>query len=200
MYAHVVRGRTRAGARADEAWQRWVADVAPLASGWRDTTGGTTAQGEVVAVTRFSSARDAQRTLSLPQHRSWWDATLAELDGEADVMESDDVTPPESVVDPSAGFVQMMMATVADRPGVERVEEEIDEPFKRWRPDLLGGYRVWMLGSRLLAVDYFTSEAEARAGERRQPPPEVAEAMPRWLEHMADVEWFDLAQSWVLRA
>lgn len=199
-YAHVVRGR--AGSRADptERWQRWISEVAPLRTGWRDTTGGTTAEGEVIAVTRFSSEEDAHRTFSLPEHRSWWEATVAQFNGEAEVMASDDIAPPDVLVDPSAGFVQMMLATVADRPGVERIEEEIDEAFKRWRPDLLGGYRVWLPGHRMLAVDYFTSESEARAGEQREPPPEVAEAMPRWLGHMADVEWFDLAQYWAARA
>jgi hypothetical protein len=135
----------------------------------------------------------------LRQHRSWWKKFVAEFDGQVQMITSDDVTPQDSTVYPSAGFVQMMSATVADRSSVECIEE-IDEAFKRWWPDLLGATGYGLPGQRMLAVDYFTSESEARAGEQRQPPPEVAEAMPRWLGQMGNVEWLDLAQWWVARA
>lgn len=115
-------------------------------------------------------------------------------------MASDDVTPAGFCAPPQAGFVQLMLATVRDRAVVQRLEEETADGFARWRPDAVGAYRVWLPGKRMLAVDYFTSEEEARAGERREPPPEVTEAMPRWFEQMRDVQWFDLQQHWIARS
>jgi hypothetical protein len=83
---------------------------------------------------------------------------------------------------------------------VEQIESDIADAWHMWRPDMLGAYRVWLPDGRMLAVDYFTSEAEARAGEQSEPPPEVAEAFPRWLAQQADQEWFDLPEPWVARA
>ena len=81
--------------------------------------------------------------------------------------------------------------------GVTDDGELIDEPFRRWRPDAVGGYRVWLPDGRMLAVDCFSSEAEARAGEQSEPPQEVAEAFPRWLAQISDQEWFDLREPWM---
>ncbi len=96
-----------------------------------------------------------------------------------------------------AGFVQMMLARVADRTTLARIEEDLDDAFRRWRPDALGGYRVWLPDGRMLAVDYFSSEAEARAGEQSEPPPDVAESFPKWMAQMAEQEWFDLPSPWI---
>ncbi len=49
----------------------------------------------------------------------------------------------------------------------------------------------------MLAVDWFSSEAEAWAGEQSEPPKEVAEAFPRWMSQMSDQEWFDFPMPWI---
>lgn len=196
----VVRGTTSSAPAVADLWRGWIDAVAPVLPGWLDVTGGVTADGDVVCVTRFADEEAARRALDHPDHRAWWQNTQPVLGADVQVHASDDVGPPEYDADPAAGFVQMMLATVADRPAVERIEHELDEAFRRWRPDSLGGYRVWLPGGKMLAVDYFTSEAEARAGESSEPPPEVADALPRWLALMGDVEWFDLRHQWVARA
>jgi hypothetical protein len=43
-----------------------------------------------------------------------------------------------------------------------------------YRPDIMGGYRAYFADGTWADVTYFTSEAEARAGEAREMPPEVA--------------------------
>jgi hypothetical protein len=48
---------------------------------------------------------------------------------------------------------------------------------------------------------YFTSEQEARAGERKEPPPELAQAMKE-LESLAvgDQVYYDLRDPWLYTA
>ncbi len=63
-----------------------------------------------------------------------------------------------------------MRATVRDRERFEAVEERIGPRFLEQRSDFLGGFRLWSAGGSLLAVEYFRSEAEARAGEAKPMP------------------------------
>jgi hypothetical protein len=46
------------------------------------------------------------------------------------------------------------------------------EAMKDFRPDILGSVLIRHDGGRWTQVLYFTSEAEARVGERQQAPPE----------------------------
>ncbi len=60
------------------------------------------------------------------------------------------------------------------------------------RPDILGGFRVWHEGGRFTDVSYFTSEAEARAGEKGEMPADIAEAFGTFQETFVVDEWLDL--------
>ena len=188
MFAQVIRGRLAEPQAVAAQFRRWETELASGARGWRDVTGGVTAQGELIAVARFGSEDDA-RGSSLRELRLFA--------GEPALYESTDVMELWEGPVRQAGFVQMMLARVADRRTVERIEADLDEPFRRWRPDALGGYRVWLPDGRMLAVDYFSSEVEARAGEQSGPPPDVAEAFPKWIAQMSDQEWFDLPAPWI---
>ncbi|MCA1832843.1 MAG: hypothetical protein LC750_08985, partial [Actinobacteria bacterium] len=46
-------------------------------------------------------------------------------------------------------------------------------------------------------VIYFTSEAEARAGEKKELPPEAAEAMQNYMELAQDTTYLDLPNPWL---
>jgi hypothetical protein len=197
MFAQVIRGRVADPEAVAIEFRRWVTEVAPAASGWHDATAGVTADGQFLAVARFASEPDARTSSPQAERRAWWQNARALFDDEPALYESADVTELWKGRTTEAGFVQMMLATVADRRTVERIEEELDEAFRRWRPDAIGGYRVWLPDGRMLAVDYFSSEAEARAGEQSDPPAEVAEAFPSWMAQMSDQEWFDFTVPWI---
>ena len=62
------------------------------------------------------------------------------------------------------------------------------------RPDLLGGLRIWTGKDSCVDVAYFTSEAEAREGEKAEMPAELQEAMAGMEEGMGKIEYLDLTE------
>jgi hypothetical protein len=197
MFAQVIRARVLDAQAVEKQFRRWETEVAAGMSGWHDMTGGVTGEGELIAVARFESEEHARASSGRKEQEAWWKDTRALLSDEPTFDESEDVTELWKGPVRDAGFVQMMLARVADRTTVERLEEDSNDAFRRWRPDALGGYRVWLPDGRMLAVDYFSSEVEARAGEQSEPPPDVAEAFPKWMAQMSDQEWMDLPAPWI---
>jgi hypothetical protein len=87
--------------------------------------------------------------------------------------------------------VQVMKVSGVDRAQVERLDETFDE-FAKLRPDLIGGLRAWTGPDAYVEAAYFTSEAEARAGEKAELPEEVQAMMAEFQEMMANTEFIDL--------
>ena len=79
-----------------------------------------------------------------------------------------------------AGFVQVMKVAGVDRARVERLDAE----FQR--------LRVWTGPDRYVEAAYFTSEAEARAGEQAELPEDIQAMMGEFQEIMANTEFLDL--------
>ncbi len=49
----------------------------------------------------------------------------------------------------------------------------------------------------MVAVDYFRSEAEARAGESTEMPEELQAGFAEWMGLLSDHEWLDLNDPWL---
>lgn len=56
--------------------------------------------------------------------------------------------------------------------------------------------RAWTAPDRLTVVDWFTSEAEARAGEAAEIPADLGSLFGEWMSLLHDVEWNDLVEPW----
>ena len=65
------------------------------------------------------------------------------------------------------------------------------------RPDLIGGVRVWTGETSTVEVNYFTSEAEARGNENKEPPAELAELFSQFADVIANTEFLDLSDPWL---
>ena len=80
--------------------------------------------------------------------------------------------------------------------GVDRAKaKELDDQFATFsslRPDLLGVFRIWTGPDSAVDVNYFTNEAEARAGESKELPPEMQQLMAEFGELMKNTEFLDL--------
>jgi hypothetical protein len=96
---------------------------------------------------------------------------------------------------PGAGFIQIMRARVPDRAGWTAADVVAIPRYAAARPDFLGTLRVWH-GDRLTVVDSFSSEAEARAGEKRGAAPDDQPLYEAWFAHLSEVEWHDLTAPW----
>ena len=173
----------------------WTEAVAAGATGWLGSTGGVTSGGRALVVTRFASPAAAGAGSRRPETQAWWASTTSYLDDPV-ALDTDDVTAVEVTDASDAGFVQVMHATVADRARLEALEHEMGPAFIELRPDFLAGYRAWFPDGTMAAVDYFRSEAEARAGESSDMPDALRERFAEWLSLVEGAEWHDLVEPW----
>ena len=192
MFVQIIEGRTSdAKALMDHADQ-WQQDVRPGAIGYLGITAGVTADGRSIAIVRFEDEAAARANSNRPEQTVWWEGMAKLYDGEPTFSESSDVTEWMGGGSDDAGFVQVMKSTGVDRAKVEEMDE-VFESYTHLRPDLLGGLRIWTGADACVDVAYFTSEAEARAGEKAEMPDEVQELMGDF-EGMGETDYLDLTE------
>jgi hypothetical protein len=184
MFAQVIQGRTSDPEAVRAATDRWMRDLAPGAVGWLGSTAGATDDGQVVLVVRFESAEAAQRNAARPEQDRFWAETRGLFDGEPTFLDSENVTV-DTVGNPDqAGFVQVMQGQTSDPARAQELMAEFPlEQMKDFRPDILGSLMIGHDQGRWTQIIYFTSEADARAGERQEPPAE----WQRMMEEMTTI-------------
>jgi hypothetical protein len=171
MFAQVIQGRTSDADALQAAMDRWMTDLQPGSVGWLGSTLGVTDDGRAVAVARFESAEAAQRNSDRPEQSRWWEETSRLFDGDVTFSDSEDVTV-DLIGDPDrAGFVQIMQGQVTDPTRAKELMAGMpQDAMADFRPDILGTVMISHDDGRWTQVIYFTSEAEAREGERKDPP------------------------------
>ena len=195
MFAQVIQGKTSNPQALDAAVNQWVQDLAPGATGWLGSTSGVTEDGRAIAVVRFESEEDASRNSDRPEQGQWWSETAKLFDGDATFKDSNDVTVDVQGDPDQAGFVQVMQGRSSDP---QRARELMDQDSDKWtefRPDVVGSVVIGHDDGGYTMVMYFTSEAEAREGERKEPPPELQAQMEEMNKlSLGETEFFDLKQ------
>jgi hypothetical protein len=191
MFVQVIEGRTTDAEGLQRQGERWQTEVQPGATGYLGVTSGVTADGRSIAIVRFESEAAARANSERPEQDAWWSDTAKYYDGDVEFSESSDVTELLDGGSNEAGFVQVMKVTGVDRARIERLDGEL-ERFASVRPDLIGGLRVWTGPDRYIEANYFTSEADARAGEKAELPDDVQALMGEFQEIMANTEFLDL--------
>jgi hypothetical protein len=195
MFAQVIQGKTSNPQALTAAGEQWLQDLAPGAAGWLGTTSGVTEDGRAIAVVRFESEEDARRNSNRPEQDQWWSQTSKLFDGEATFRDSTDVTVDVQGDPDQAGFVQIMQGRSSDP---ERAKQLMDQDADKWtafRPDVVGSVSIGHEDGGYTMVLYFTSEAEAREGERKEPPPELQAQMEEMTKlSVGETEYFDLKQ------
>ena len=199
MFVQVIQGRIADAEAMRRALDRWAAELAPGAVGWLGSTAGVTDDGRFVALVRFESAQAARRNSERPEQDQWWAETSKLFDGEATFRDSTDVTV-DAVGDPDrAGFVQVVQGRGSDP---ERAKELMSQDSDKWaeiRPDVIGSVAAGHDGGAYTMAMYFTSEAEAREGERKELPPELAAQMEEMNKmSIGEPEFFDIRRPWLL--
>jgi hypothetical protein len=199
MFVQVINGRTSDPAGLKAALDRWMRDLAPGADGWLGSTAGVTEDGRSVAVVRFESEEAAQRNSDRPEQGEWWAGTAKLFDGEVSFRNSSKVAPDVRGDPNQAGFVQVMQGEQGPDP--DRAQELMNENPDEWaafRPEVLGSLGVAHDDGTWTMVLYFTSEAAAREGEAKEPPPELQEQMAEMDKLSVGVpEFFDLRDPWM---
>jgi hypothetical protein len=198
MFVQVIQGQVADAGEVRAALDRWAAEVAPGSIGWLGSTAGVPEDGRFIALARFESEDAARRNSDRPEQGRWWAETSQLFSGEATFKDSSDVTV-DLVGEPDeAGFVQVMQGRGTD---TDRARELMSDDSSAWadfRPEILGSVAVGHEGGAYTMAVYFTSEAEAREGERREPPPELRAQMEEMAAlNLGEPEYFDLKQPWL---
>ena len=173
MFIQVIQGRTSDAAGLRAAVEHWEEEIAPGAVGWLGSTGGVTEDGRAIAIVRFESEEDARRNSARPEQGRWWAETEQLYDGPVTFRDSTDVVLDLQGDPESAGFVQVVQGRTTDPRRARELMAQDPETWAAFRPDVLGSVEIAHEDGAYTLVLYFTSEAEAREGERKAAPPEV---------------------------
>ncbi len=177
MFVQVIQGKVADAAAARARLEQWKAELAPGAVGWLGSTAGVTENGEFIALARFESEEAARRNSDRPEQSAWWEETRKVFTAEPEFHDSTRVDV-EVVGDPDqAGFVQVMQGRTSDPARARELMNDDSIDWQGFRPDILGSVSVEHDGDAWTMALYFTSEAEAREGERKEAPPEVQAVM-----------------------
>jgi hypothetical protein len=193
MFVQVIQGRTTDADGLRAAMDRWMADLAPGAEGWLGSTGGTTDDGRVVLVARFEDEAAARRNSDRPEQGEWWAATERLFEGAATFRDSSDVVVDLQGDPDRAGFVQVMRGRTSDPRRARELMAQDPTDWADYRPDVLGSLEIGHDDGEYTVVLWFTSEDEARAGERKEMPPALRTAMAEMAElAVGETEYLDL--------
>jgi hypothetical protein len=196
MFVQVIEGRIADRDALRRQMDRWQNELRPGATGFLGSTGGVTDDGSAIVFARFESAAAAKANSDRPEQGQWWAETEKAYQGDVTFTDSEDVDTFLGGGSNDAGFVQVMKGT-ADRERIHAMDRMFEQHAPSFRPDVIGGFRVWSGPDRYTEVIYFTSEAAAREGEKMEPPPELAGQMSEFEDMMANVQFLDLKDPWL---
>jgi len=200
MFIQVIEGRSSQPEAVHRQIEVWERELRPGAEGYMGSAGGCTPDGMCVLVARFESREAAMRNSERPEQSRWWEETEQCFDGPVTFHDSDDVHEMRHGRLEDAHFVQIMEGHVTDRARADEIERMSEQLLQSARPDLLGSITAYYGDGEFADIAYFTSEEAACEGERKEPPPEFAQAFSEWQEIMKVDRYMDISEPWLVAA
>jgi hypothetical protein len=198
VFVQVIQGQVSDAAAVHSAVDQWTNELAGGAPGWLGATAGVTDDGRFIALARFESAEAAQSSGDRPEHDAWWDQFAKLFNAEPSVRNSEFVVVDTPGRPDDAGFVQVIQGRGTDPARAQKLMSQDSDKWAEFRPDVIGSVAVGHEGGAYTMALYFTSEAEAREGERKEPPPELKARMEEMNALNIGVpEFFDIRQPWL---
>lgn len=198
MFVQVIQGQVTDAEQLRAALDRWVQELSPGAAGWLGSTAGVTDDGQFIALARFESEAAARRNSDRPEQGTWWAETAKLFTGEATFRDGHDVVVDLNGEPDDAGFVQIIQGRGSDPARARELMGQNTAEWAAFRPDIIGSVAVDHNGGAYTMALYFTSEAAAREGERKDPPPELKAQMEQMdALNVGTPEFFDLKQAWL---
>jgi hypothetical protein len=197
MFIQVIQGHVTDRTGVYDAFESWVRQLAPGAEGWLGTTAGVTDDDELIALVRFESEDAAQRNSHRPEQHQWWMDTSKLFAGDATFHDSTEIDTMLEGGSDEAGFVQVIQGRTSDPARLRELNRRSEEPLRQHRPDIIGGTIALHDTDRVTEAVYFTSEPEAREGERKAMPPEVEAVYREEQEQLRDQRYLDLNEPWL---
>ena len=199
VFVQVIQGQVKDAGKTREALDLWERELAPGADGWLGSTGGVTDDGKFIELVRFESEAAARRNSERPEQDRWWKQTSRLFTGSgASFKESDEVTV-DVVGDPErAGFVQVIQGQGSDPDRARELMAQDSDEWAAFRPDIVASVAMQHEDGRYTMATYFTSEADARAGELKELPPELKEQMAEMgALTVGEPEFLDIKKPWM---
>lgn len=196
MYIQVIQGRCNDADRLKKQLDLWEQTIADGADGWLGSTAGVTDDGTSVAVVRFESRSQADANSARPEQDAWWRETSACFDGEPSFTDYDDAYTWLGGGSDDAGFVQVMRGRAANPDGFRAFSQQPMDGLQDMRPEIIGGTVAIADDGDFTQTIYFTSEAAAREGEKKEMPAEVRRDMDEAMGEMGDITFLDLREPW----
>jgi len=198
MFVQVIQGHISDPGAARARFDQWMTELAPGAIGWLGSTAGVTEDGTLIVLARFESEDAARQNSDRPEQAAWWEQTQGLFTGEPEFHNSTRVDLDLQGDPNEAGFVQVMQGRSTDPDRARELMNDDSIDWRAFRPDMLGSITVEHDGDAWTMALYFTSEADAREGERKEPPPEMQKMMQQLQEVSAgEPTYFDLKEPWL---
>jgi hypothetical protein len=192
MFIQIIQGRCTRQDEFHALMDEWRRDLSPGATGWLGGTYGFTDDDMFVGVVRFDSRESAMANSERPETTAMAERMAALMDGPVEFHDCDDVTLLFDGGSDDAGFVQIIRGKVDDPERLKAMLADTDS-LHEMRPDILGATLAIEDDGTFTECVAFTSEEDARAGEKAEPP----EEMRSELEYaMKDAEFYDLRHPW----
>lgn len=198
MFVQIIQGKVTDRDAIKAAMDSWDEADREQAIGFLGATSGISPEGEFFAAARFESEEAARKNSDRPEQGEWW--AMMEK-GLTDVMFHDCTEIDEFAGGGSndAGFVQVIQGKTKDVARTRQLDDEMSTSMRERRPDIIGGYTAWHPeNGRYTALIYFSSEAEAREGEKNMGADPDAQKAFQEMQELADGEpkFIDLPDPW----
>ena len=195
MFVQVIQGRASDPAGIRKQMERWDQDIKPGADGFLGSTAGVAEDGTFITAARFESEDAARRNSERPEQGQWWEETSKYLEGDASFYDCKDVDIFGGGGSDDAGFVQVIQGYTDDPAKLREGAEAMNDPSMRdHRPDVIGGFTAWGPDNGFSDFIFFTSEAAAREGEKKEMPPEMQKSFEEYQSLVRDVKYIDLKE------
>jgi len=191
MFVQAIRAKVKDEAAVQAASDKWQKELKPGAKGYLGVTSGVTDDGRSITLVRFESEEAAQANSERPEQGEWFNNELAPHLENPQFFNCNEVHLFRGGGDDSAGFVQVMVYKPSDLQAVRDLTKMF-EGVADQRPDILGGMLSFATDGTVFDCNYFTSEADARSGEKQEMSGEMQEAMQRFGQIAGNVEFLDL--------
>ena len=198
MFVQVIQGKVKDPEQVHAALDRWSEELAAGATGWLGSTAGVTEDGTFLATARFESEDAARANSERPEQDRWWSETSQLFSDEPTFRDSSEVDVDLQGDPDQAGFVQVIQGRTSDPQRARELMNEGPDDWSSFRPDMLGSLSVGHDEGDYTVVLYFTSEEEAREGERKEPPAELKAQMDEMGKlEVGEPTFLDLKQPWL---
>jgi len=196
MFVQIITAKVVDAEGLERQVDQWDTEIRPGAEGFLGSTSGVTDDGHLLVLVRFESEEAAQRNSTRPEQEAWWTETAKTLQ-DVRFQNGTKVITTRGGGSNDAGFVQVMRGRVLN---TEKMNElilhmsEFEAAMAVHRPDVLGDVTVLHDDGTFTDAIYFTSEAEARENEGKEPPPEMQAMFEEWMRAATVDEYIDLIQ------